>query len=212
MKEMHGHMMMVLDKRFGTDVLRITPIEFWFTVPAIWSDAAKSSTQQAARIAGFGSRPGDQISLISEPEAASISALSRVTTGGSELQISPGDGVLICDCGGGTVDITTYLIKSVQPELDFEELLVGEGGKCGSTYIDRLFLQWMANTFGEAFTRIPFERRGPGSKFMQEFEFCKRDFGLDGDVLEEKRVQLPMIGVEDSEHYDAEEGLVKFTS
>jgi len=102
MRELYLFAMMILDRRFA-DVLRITPIEFWFTVPAIWSDAAKSATQQAARLAGFGSRQGDHVNLISEPEAAAISALSRVTTGGSELQISPGDRVLICDCGGGTV-------------------------------------------------------------------------------------------------------------
>jgi hypothetical protein len=42
--------------------------------------------------------------------------------------------VLICDCGGGTVDITTYAIQAVGDEPKYEELVVGAGGKCGSTY------------------------------------------------------------------------------
>lgn len=88
LKEIYSFTMTLLDRRFSAEVLRITPIEFWFTVPAIWSDAAKSSTQQAARIAGFGARPGDQINLIPEPEAAAIATLSNVTVGGSEVQIS----------------------------------------------------------------------------------------------------------------------------
>jgi hypothetical protein len=46
-------------------------------------------------------------------------------------QVQVGDGVLVCDCGGGTVDITTYTIIHTKPMLEFEELLVGVGGKCG---------------------------------------------------------------------------------
>lgn len=86
------------------------------------------------------------------------------------------------------------------------------GGKCGSTYIDRLFLQWMAVTFGDSFTNIPFEKRGPGSPFMQEFECCKRDFGGDQGLTAEHQVTLAMEGVEESLNYDADEGKVKFTS
>jgi hypothetical protein len=34
---------------------------------------------------------------------------------------------MVCDCGGGTVDITTYSMVEVEPRLEFEELLVGIG-------------------------------------------------------------------------------------
>ena len=59
----------------GSDILQITPMEFWLTVPAIWSDEAKSVTRAAAKAAGFGSRPGDEVNLIPEPEAAAHLAL-----------------------------------------------------------------------------------------------------------------------------------------
>lgn len=36
------------------------------------------------------------------------------------------ENVLVCDCGGGTVDITTYSIFTTKP-LQFEELCVGAG-------------------------------------------------------------------------------------
>ena len=108
------------------------------------------------------------------------------------------------------MDITTYSITRVVPELEFSELLIGQGGKCGSTYIDRLFLRWMSRTFGAAFDMLPFERKGPGSRFMRDFESIKRDFGLNQGRDETFEVTLAMPGVEDSEYYEAGEGLVKF--
>jgi len=34
---------------------------------------------------------------------------------------------MIVDCGGGTVDLTTYSVTATDPVLDFEELVVGLG-------------------------------------------------------------------------------------
>ncbi len=53
----------------------ITPVQFWITVPAMWSDAAKTATIEAAQAAGFGSRAMDTIHIITEPEAAALSVL-----------------------------------------------------------------------------------------------------------------------------------------
>ncbi|KAI9640181.1 hypothetical protein NHQ30_011418 [Ciborinia camelliae] len=51
-----------------------------------------------------------------------------------------GDNILICDCGGGTVDITIYTVTLVVPKLKFEELCVGTG-KCiyspGNLFCDK---------------------------------------------------------------------------
>jgi hypothetical protein len=54
-----------------------TPMECWITLPAIWSDEAKDATLNAARKAGFGSRPDDAIFTIAEPEAAAIATLKK---------------------------------------------------------------------------------------------------------------------------------------
>jgi hypothetical protein len=34
---------------------------------------------------------------------------------------------MICDCGGGTVDITTYTVGKIEPKPAFEEACVGKG-------------------------------------------------------------------------------------
>jgi hypothetical protein len=66
----------------ATVAIGITPIEFWVTVPAIWTDAAKTATLEAASAAGFGSRPIDSIKIITEPEAAALAVLGpRVGVG-----------------------------------------------------------------------------------------------------------------------------------
>lgn len=74
----YKHCMEHLEKRMTPGVLKVTPIEFWFTMPAIWSDEAQHATKSAAERAGFGrnpSRDSDTISMITEPEAAALAAL-----------------------------------------------------------------------------------------------------------------------------------------
>jgi molecular chaperone DnaK (HSP70) len=62
-------------QRHDETAFRITPMEFWITVPAMWTDAAKAATIEAAQAAGFGSRPMDSVHIITEPEAAALSVL-----------------------------------------------------------------------------------------------------------------------------------------
>lgn len=120
-----------LARRVSPEVLKATPIEFWFTVPAVWSDKAKSDTLRAARKAAKQAKlkchVDSKIFLIREPEAAAVATLSALTKGGSDHQIKVGDSIMVCDCGGGTVDITTYVINGITPKLSFKELLVGTG-------------------------------------------------------------------------------------
>jgi molecular chaperone DnaK (HSP70) len=123
LSEVYKHILKMIAKQITEEALRITPLEFWFTVPAIWSDRAKDATRKAAEIAGFGNshdRREDTIFMITEPEAAAIAALKKTTIDGLgasvkvsnhclsvfrqlTAKVQPGDGVLVCDCGGGTV-------------------------------------------------------------------------------------------------------------
>jgi molecular chaperone DnaK (HSP70) len=179
-------------------------MEFWFTVPAIWSDQAKSATLTAAANAGFGCGSNDRISLIPEPEAAGVATLKGLSEETSIASTSPGDGILICDCGGGTVDITSYKVLQVSPKLEFEELVEGIGGKCGSTYIDREFHRWMSATFGRTFDGLRFEKIGPGSRFMKD-----QEYSINLDQVYEINLVIP--GAADSAHYDSDESVVKLT-
>ncbi|KAF7922053.1 uncharacterized protein EAE98_008264 [Botrytis deweyae] len=165
------------ERTLGVDAFRMSPIDCWITLPAIWSDEAKHATLNAARKAGFAANPMDEVHTIAEPEAAAIATLKELAAPGTLNAVQRGDNVLICDCGGGTVDITTYTVTSVAPKLTFEELCVGTGGKCGSTYIDRHLHALLSDRFGNAFDSIPYTRKGPGSALMNNWEVLKRCFG-----------------------------------
>jgi hypothetical protein len=93
LSEVYQHILKTISKNITEADLRITPLEFWFTVPAIWSDRALDATRTAAQRAGFGKsslRPMDQIFLISEPEAAAVTALKKYTTSsmGGSVKVS----------------------------------------------------------------------------------------------------------------------------
>lgn len=82
LSHLYKHCMGLLEKRMTAGVLNATPIEFWFTMPAIWSDEAQYVTKRAAERAGFGKSPSrnhDSINMITEPEAASIAALKSTS-------------------------------------------------------------------------------------------------------------------------------------
>ncbi|KAE8370730.1 actin-like ATPase domain-containing protein [Aspergillus caelatus] len=215
LSEIYKHILKAISKHITEQELHVTPIEFWFTVPAIWSDKARDATRTAARRAGFGgslSRQSDKVFLISEPEAAAITALKKYTTNSIGGSVKVGDGVLVCDCGGGTVDITTYVVNRVSPSLEFEELCTGIGGKCGSTAVDRNFYKLMSDRFGDAFNNLPMKRKSPGSEFMKQFETVKRDFGSSDELT---TFELPLnmtVSNADPEHFDEEERIVIISS
>lgn len=73
--ELYKHTVSVLIRELTSAVFDSLPMECWITMPAIWSDGAQSATREAALQAGFGSRPNDSVSMITEPEAAALWAL-----------------------------------------------------------------------------------------------------------------------------------------
>ncbi|OJD36554.1 hsp70 family protein [Diplodia corticola] len=214
LKGLYDYMVTVLSKKYSPDVYAVTPVECWITVPAIWSDAAKDATRSAALDAGFGSRQFDKVNIIPEPEAAALAALKPHLVSASIDPIRPGENVLVCDCGGGTVDITTYTILNVAPRLQFQELCVGVGAKCGSTSIDRNFNQWMVDEFGHAYTCLSQKKRGAGSAFMRSFEAQKKSFGSKllgrGD---QKYIEIDHLAMDlpSSSRYDSDEAVVNLT-
>lgn len=75
LRELYKHTMQILEGQITPEILRTMPMECWITTPAIWSHGAQSATLEAAKAAGFGSRPNDTVNTISEPEAAALTAL-----------------------------------------------------------------------------------------------------------------------------------------
>ncbi|PLN84995.1 hypothetical protein BDW42DRAFT_198860 [Aspergillus taichungensis] len=148
------------------------PINLLFTVPAMWFQKSRILSNQAVTRAWRDKRPQDTITLMSEPEAAAeaVYKLHR-----SELQV--GDGVLICDCGGGTVDISTYLITDCD-QFSLSRIASVQGGKCGGTAIDSRLYELLSKRLPSAFKYLNY-LIAPGSKFSCTFEGVKQVFGGD---------------------------------
>ncbi|KAM0208327.1 hypothetical protein ACHAPA_000240 [Fusarium lateritium] len=146
-------------------------MDFVVTVPAIWSPKAKQSTEQAAAMAGF---CGNQrIQLISEPEAAALYTLKTLSP--STLQV--GRKFVVCDAGGGTVDLISYQVTKIG-RVEVKEVSEGTGGKCGSSMLNMRFRRHLKQTHGDKYWTD--ERLVPA---LNEFESFKKTFTPKGEPL-----------------------------
>ncbi|EDN95710.1 hypothetical protein SS1G_11589 [Sclerotinia sclerotiorum 1980 UF-70] len=177
---MYVHFVNEARQRVGTEAFDMSPMDYWITLPAIWSDEAKQATLDAAKGAGFAKNSMDQIRTIAEPEAAAIATLQELATSGS--------------------------LDAVQ--LEFKELYIGAGEKCGSTFIDRRLHFLLSERFGNAFKDLPCEKKGPDSKFMNAWEFLKRDFGHDINDMGTFDLGPLKLNSPSSKHYDDIEHVV----
>ncbi|OAP59951.1 hypothetical protein AYL99_04953 [Fonsecaea erecta] len=139
--ELHRHTEKILKRKLGDSIVDTTPIRYAITVPAIWSDAAKAKTQQCAHAAGM----GQDIRIVSEPEAAVIYALDAM----DPYTLQVGDNFVLCDAGGGTVDLITYAIESLKPTVKVREAVPGGGGACGSTFLNRIFRKYLEENLSD---------------------------------------------------------------
>lgn len=49
--------------------------EYWFSIPAGWSNDAQVRMSEAIHLAGFGRKPNEEVCLVTESEASAISIL-----------------------------------------------------------------------------------------------------------------------------------------
>ncbi|QDY77881.1 Hsp70 family protein [Streptomyces qinzhouensis] len=132
-------------------------IRWCITVPAIWTDSEKRAMRDAAKAAGI---PSDEerLLLVSEPEAAAVYC---ALTSGTLLEPdrpegrlsveTPGSRFMVVDCGGGTVDITSYQIRPEGVGDDrLAEIGIADGGRLGSAYINQHFVdEVLGDRFGD---------------------------------------------------------------
>jgi molecular chaperone DnaK (HSP70) len=103
-----AHLIKNLDIQYGKGLWRTLPITLVITFPAVWSDAAKYATLQAVNQAGFNDTEMPQLKrtiMTTEPEAAAIYTIQSLRGGIQDEQFAVGDGLIVCDMGGGTVDL-----------------------------------------------------------------------------------------------------------
>ncbi|KAM0549786.1 hypothetical protein ACHAPJ_009225 [Fusarium lateritium] len=117
-------------------------IQITMTVPAVWPKYAREKMLEAiekAEILG----PNVQLApkFLSEPEATAIALLPEGcnVSNPESSTLKKDDVVIICDCGGGTVDSIAYEVCSLQPFL-VKEVIPGECILSGGALLDDAFM------------------------------------------------------------------------
>ncbi|RQM05310.1 hypothetical protein DH86_00001849 [Scytalidium sp. 3C] len=201
--QVYNHTMETLQRRYGESFMASTKVQFVLTCPAVWSDAAKNTTLQAAERAGMGTR--SEIQMISEPEAAAVYTLKAIQPN----HLSAGDNFVVCDAGGGTVDLIAYKIISLKP-LRVEESAVGTGGLCGSAFLNYRFEEHVRDRIGrERFDEMKLKKAKTWQMALRYFEeFVKRNFNEE----EHAEVNVPFPGLPDDEEAGIDCGFLIMTA
>ncbi|XP_052278254.1 heat shock 70 kDa protein 12B-like isoform X2 [Dreissena polymorpha] len=151
-------------------------VYFVLTCPAIWSEHAKQFMRNAAFKAGI---PHDHLRIGLEPECAAIYlhnvTLPELSTSNRKsFGMQDGDGYLIVDMGGGTVDIAAHKINRRGA---FEEIMVPNGGPWGALNINLKFEQALvALSGGGTFETFRRECSQDYLELMRSFEYKKIAF------------------------------------
>ncbi|XP_062614580.1 heat shock 70 kDa protein 12A-like [Saccostrea cucullata] len=162
-------------KNQNTDI-QLNDIRWVLTVPAIWSDPAKTFMRTAAEKAGISS---EKLTIALEPEAAAIFVkylpVDRKVDGelGETFKtFSKGSKYIVVDAGGGTIDITAH---EVLENGKVKEILKASGGDWGGTKVDENYIDFVENIVGENVMRkIKREKRSLLYEISREFEIAKR--------------------------------------
>ncbi|KAK0125658.1 hypothetical protein ONS95_000339 [Cadophora gregata] len=175
-----------------TGELRLrVPIDIVATIPAGWSYRAKNSYYQALRYAGLNKDNFPRMSnilLVSEAEAAAAytARYLKESCGTDILKLR--ECFLVCDAGGGTVDVVAYRVKSLEPMFEMERITLPTAARCGSIFIDMAFKRWLSRLLGpELYSQLDgghlLERIGSHGRegariryLMRHFEEYKQKF------------------------------------
>ena len=114
-------------------------IEWKVTVPAIWKNKSKEIMLNASKKAGIFNEGNELCFLALEPEAAACAYTNEGTS--DQNAIEPGKIYIICDIGGGTIDISTHKRVNNKGQIYIEEVYPPSGGNYGSTYINQNFME-----------------------------------------------------------------------
>ncbi|UNI23179.1 hypothetical protein JDV02_009014 [Purpureocillium takamizusanense] len=131
-----------VDRLFAsmTDDMVNYPREYIITVPAMWSHGAQETMRKCAAEAFLGDRRlKENLQMVAEPEAAGIYALTSM----QEIGLEKDDTFVICDAGGGTVDLSSYKITSMEDFIGLRRVSTISGELCGSSFLNRIFEDYL---------------------------------------------------------------------
>lgn len=173
-------------------------IRFVITVPAIWNDVERTIMRNVAVAAGLISEKDHESRLIIINESLAATLYCERETAGNKIQI--GTNYIICDAGGGTVDIASFVAtKALDENKSFPrcQLTADTGERCGSTYLDE--------RMKELLMRVLFR---PNDMSIYHSKEQKEDFGRHGfiDYSADERKELDIIVADLLKQFNEDEG------
>lgn len=164
------------------------------TCPAYFTDAQRTATKDAGRIAGL-----EVLRIINEPTAA---ALAYGVDKGEDQTI------LVYDLGGGTFDVSVLEIYQVDGQPQIEVKATAGNNKLGGDDFDDLVIKWMVAEFKRD-TGIDLSKDVQAMSRLKEAAE-KAKIELSG--TQQTQINLPFITMRDGqpEHMDMTLGRAKF--
>ncbi|KAI8635597.1 hypothetical protein F5Y19DRAFT_408383 [Xylariaceae sp. FL1651] len=133
------------------EVLKKFPIDLVITHPAIWDARARNATFRAV-VEAFESEfsmselPRGNIRLVTESEACAQYTMHEKSID----DLKKGDCFIVVDAGGGTVDLVSYRVDTVNPNFRVSRVTEVSSGRYGATRIDDCFLhKFLPGCLGE---------------------------------------------------------------
>ncbi|KAG0249069.1 hypothetical protein DFQ27_000396 [Actinomortierella ambigua] len=207
LKALHDYAAEKIGQELGRRFTR-KDFRYCLTVPAMWSDRAKDTMRKAAVRAGLikQSDHPDRLILVTEPEAAALYCEREC----KEYNLKHGDRFLICDAGGGTVDLIVYDITESAAGRSLAEVTKGHGASCGSMLIDLNFGNLLIEKFAGQSANIPDDII---PKLVEKFAYAHKPHFNGVDDL---YVELPWVSffnsLKDPDAIGIDEGVMCFAA
>ena len=183
----------IQDIKARRPIIKENDIKWILTVPAIWKDKCKDIMIKAAKKAKILNRSNVELFLALEPEAAAYEYFNNPASDKNLISIN--NPYIICDLGGGTVDITTHQRINENGKIIIEELYPPIGGYNGSTLINKEFKKRiLKKIFGKAYDRLMNCIQKPNENGLLYSDWCDLE-----DQIENFKIQLSLENVKNKE-------------
>ncbi|CAK38332.1 uncharacterized protein An03g05720 [Aspergillus niger] len=175
------------------------PVHYTITVPGIWARETRKALEQIVKAAGLATKASDILTMIPEPIAAAVDVFRK------KANTFRGDDVmLVCDIGGGTIDVGSVLIRQTVFGRYIRQLEPTRGN-LGMLSVEAAFYRTMVSRFGNAFIDQDAKFIGPSSALIRGFRNCFEKFVPEN--LEERgwayRLPFrPVLSTSNPEYYD----------
>ncbi|GKZ39303.1 hypothetical protein AbraIFM66950_012269 [Aspergillus brasiliensis] len=119
--------------------------------------------EQIVRNAGLAPKANDILTMIPEPIAAAVAVFEQ-----KEDTFRDDDILLICDIGGGTIDVGSVLIRQTESGRYMRQLEPTRGNR-GMLSVETAFYRTMVSRFRDAFKTQDVKAVGPSSALIRAF-------------------------------------------